>query len=220
MRRAGWARCFVITLLGLADGAVSSAQGASTAPGGVSVVVGAGSVNPAPYWQGGWSTWGPARATKTPEVSAAVRLALDHGKSIEFGVSRWRVQLSTGYSDPFSGYSESRIETQEVRALEVNWLKRLGARRAAFFAGGGLAISAERNHSHVTTRGCAACEEYDHTDRHLAAAIGQGLAGLDVGLTKRLRASVAYRVQARNVGGFEFGGWYHGITAAAAIAIR
>ena len=212
-----------MTQLGLTLAAAAAAQSVPTSRERLSFVIGAGTLSPAPYWQGRWSTWGPSSRAKTPtEVSGAVRLALSHGKSIEFGISRWRVRVSSEVGDPFSGYFESVMETQDVRAFEVNWLKRIGSPRAALLAGGGMAISNERHQIHVTTRGCALapCEQYDRTDHHVAAAVGQGLAGLDLALTKRLRAHAAYRVQARNVAGFEFGGWYHGITGGLSIAIH
>jgi hypothetical protein len=210
----------LLFVLGCATSA--SAQGVVAPPGKISFMVGAGSVSPAPYWKSRWSTSGIEHVDASPEFSGAVSVSLSRGKSVEIGVSRWRVRLQTDYGGPLSGYFESRTETQDVRAFETNWLKRFGTGRAAFFAGGGVAISFERDHLHVTTSTCGlavTCLPYDATYRHVAK-VGQGMAGVDFALSKRLRTRVAYRVQARNVGGFEFGGVYHGVSAGVLIALR
>jgi len=195
-------------------------------PPRLSIVLGVGSINPAPYWQGGWTVHsGEEHADRTPEFSASARIPLSHRKSLDFGFSRWLVRVSNVATTQTPGYLESYAEVQEVRAFEANWLKRFGHRRTSFFAGGGVAISNERRQESGSFGSCPVgaasppCSTYEFRYHHVLA-LGQGLAGIETILNDRLSAFAAYRAQARSVGGFEFGGMYHGITGGLAIAIR
>ena len=190
----------------------------------ISIVVGVGSIDPAPYWQGGWTTHsGEEHADRTPELSASVRIPLSHRKSLDFGFSRWHVRISNGADPQTPGYIESHREVQEVRAFEANWIKRFGRGRTSFFAGGGAAISKERREEtgffSTCQGGIPTCSTYDLRSHHVTT-LGQGLAGIETIVNDRVTAFVSYRAQARGVGGFEFGGMYHGITGGLAIGIR
>jgi hypothetical protein len=64
------------------------------------VTVGAGSVDPAPYWQRKWSATfphvgGDNHVDRIPELAASLRFELSEAKQLEVGVTRWRVGLTS-----------------------------------------------------------------------------------------------------------------------------
>lgn len=192
------------------------------------VTVGAGSVDPAPYWQRKWSATfphvgGDNQVGRAPELAASIRFELNERKQLDVSVTRWRVALTSEWSAPGLTSHEIDHDFQEVRAFEGNVTKRFGAGRAGYIAGGGAAVVWTRRDVSFVRTVCTnpfdICAPINERRRDTTVA-GQGHVGFEIDLTDRIRASVFYRMQVRDLQLFEIGGIYHGVAARIAFRVR